>query len=228
MKKTKKILSLFMAVILIAGLTGCVKINAVIDTTESWKEYTMQATVYYDKEAIDSLSVESKKDTSQSGWAAGKATKKAKKLPVVTVNGKKYYVRKSKIKKYPYNDIDPHKGMIVTDASFYTTETLKHSKSNEAEDALLAGMIEEISFKVIFDSKIVKTNGKLSQDKRTVVFTYKFKGNHLSKKNPMGEMYAYTDRAEHTLASDRKMMKAYNKKKDAYLRKKAKNANKQN
>lgn len=215
-----------MAAMLLVGLTGCMKINAVIDTTESWKEYAMQATIYYDKEAIDTLSVESKKDKSETGWAAGKTTKRAKKLPVVTVNGRKYYMKQSKIKKYPYNESRPHKGMIVTDASFYSTETFKHSSSDEAQDAILSGMIEGISFKVIFDSKIVKTNGRLSKDKRSVVFNYKFKGKYLSKKNPMGEMYAYTDRAEHTLTSDRKMMKAYNKKKDAYLRKKAKNANK--
>ena len=235
MRGSKKTVSMIMAAILAIGLTGCMRMDTVIDTTGSSKHYTVETTTLYNKEAIDSMSAGEDTGTTTANSAGTTAANTAgagsansdsaddiQKLPVVTVDGKQYYQDKVEKETHPYTKGKPVDGMIVTDSSFYADNSIAGENPDDLEEAIASGMVEQINLKVLFDSKIEKTNGKLDKNKKGVTFSFKFGDSKKVNKNKLfGEMYAYTDKAESSLSDDRAVMKEYNTKQKSAGKKKA-------
>ena len=212
--KSMKILAV-MAVILVS-LTGCMRLEADIDTTKSSKKYTESATVWFNKAKVDSYASGGSTAGTQAD-ATGDLDASAfmteiQKYPVVRIGGTEYYKSETQKSKESYYNGKGKADPIVTRSSIYigdVSDAVDDSVSGdmEAADEYMSEILERFVIKVKFKDKITKTNGKLSKDKRTATFSYDVKG--LEK---LKEIYAYTTASKRTLAQDRKTAKGAAKK----------------
>ncbi len=216
------------AVCVLTVLGGCTRLEQEIDTTKSSKHYLSTLTIYYDKELADtstsddvnSASANASADAAAAAAAQSMDSSDFQNLPVVTINKTQYYKDSDKTTKKAYSPRKPVDGQIVTKDSFYAANGTKIFEDKDASsdpyEAIDSGMTEQMSIIVHFKNKVKKTNGTLSNKGKTVTFRIGAKklenATKIDKKNPMGEIYAYTDASENTLETDRKIAKKYAKK----------------
>ncbi|MBR1635949.1 MAG: hypothetical protein IJ682_12945 [Lachnospiraceae bacterium] len=214
---TRKGVSVFAAVLAVTVLlTGCMRIGGEIDTTKSAKKYTESVTVWFNKAKVDGYAAGGGSTLNMSGSDLDASDissfmTEIQKYPVVTIGGKEYYKSETQKTKESYYKGKGKADPIVTRSSIYSadaSETVGDSVSEDLDsaEAYMSEILERIVIKVKFKDKIAKTNGKLSKDKRTAIFSYDVKA-----LNKVKEIYAYTTSAKRTLKQDRKTAKGAGK-----------------
>ena len=213
-RKSFKILAAVVAISVL--LTGCMRVGGEIDTTKSAKKYTESVTVWFNKAKVDTYaaggSAVNAQDSGMDSVDISAFMTEIQKYPVVKIGNKEYYKSETQKSKEPYYSGKGKADPIVTRSSIYSadaSETVGDSVSEDLDsaEAYMSEILERVVIKVKFKDKITKTNGKLSKDKRTAIFSYDVKA-----LNKVKELYAYTATAERTLAQDRKTAKGAGKK----------------
>ncbi|MBR1629948.1 MAG: hypothetical protein IJ679_11905 [Lachnospiraceae bacterium] len=214
---------LMIAMFLVVSLGGCMSYGAVLDTTKSNKTVAMSMTMWFDKEAIDSLSEESLKE--MLGEEAGDvgdifedgSLDQIKSLPVEVVDGRECYAM-TETDKQKYNPKTPKDGLLMRKDSFYAASVADSvDLDDDTKEFLESGMLGKMSFTVKFAKKIKTTNGKLSKNKKEVTFEYTAAKlmKLMDSKKAKDEIYAYTVSSKDTLKADRALVE-----KDAKTKKK--------
>ena len=190
----KKILSMMLMLTLILTMvTGCVRMTGSIVANED-NSINIQTKICYDKKTIDGM-----KNQDQAILPSNLSEMK-----IETIDGKKYYVDEES-ETYSQKKLKKELPLMLVDKSrFYYNMLLEGSVGDmiSVKDMISQGVIKYIGMDVTLQSDIKKTNGTLSEDKKTA--HWEFNGSKDSKL----EWYAYCDGSKYTLKNDRKTVKA--------------------
>lgn len=183
----KKILALMMALAVMFAFTGCISSNNEVTvradgTADVYIDYSI------DKAKMDA---EIQKD------ASGELQKTIEQLEaagfkVEKVNGVEYYTMKNEAKgisvkdaKDVFKEYDSKAKLSAKSFELDLGSFIKELEVDELGDEM-SDLVFDISFKVTLPYEIIKTNGKLSANKKTVTWNYK-------DVKSIEKMYAYTE-----------------------------------